>query len=97
MSLRVVFRPEAEDDLLTTRDFYESRRAGLGKAFGREIESLIARISDAPRSFPTVHAETQRAVLSRFPYAIYFRVESETVVVLAVHGRQHPQHWQLRR
>jgi acyl-CoA thioester hydrolase len=29
--MRVVFRPEAEDDLLSTREWYDSRREGLGK------------------------------------------------------------------
>jgi hypothetical protein len=35
-------------------------------------------------------------VLMRFPYAIYFRVSDEAVVVLAVHGRQDPARWQAR-
>jgi len=47
-------------------------------------------------AFPRVHNETRRAVLSRFPYAIYFRVAEDEVVVLAIHGRQHPSGWQTR-
>jgi hypothetical protein len=53
-------------------------------------------MADNPVAFPCVHGETRRAVLSRFPYAVYFRVDAEDVVVLAVHGRQHPSHWQQR-
>jgi hypothetical protein len=54
------------------------------------------RIAANPLTFPRVHDETRRAVLSRFPYAIFFRVSPDAVVVLAVHGRQHPARWKSR-
>lgn len=78
------------------RHWYEARRAGLGREFGQEVDGLIARIASSPLAFPRVHNETRRAVLTRFPYAIYFRVADESVVVLAVHGRQHPGRWKRR-
>lgn len=96
MSRRVVFRPQAEDEALEIHRWYESRRAGLGREFARAVDRLVARMADNPVAFPCVHGETRRAVLSRFPYAVYFRVDAEDVVVLAVHGRQHPSHWQQR-
>jgi len=46
--------------------------------------------------FPRIHGETRRAVLRRFPYAIYFHVDGDLVVVLSIHGRQHPSTWQSR-
>jgi plasmid stabilization system protein ParE len=40
----------------------------------------------------------RRALVRRFPYAIYFRAAPDEIVVLAViHGRRHPRHWQSRR
>jgi plasmid stabilization system protein ParE len=92
----VVFRPEAEDDVLEARAWYESRRLGLGQEFALAIETLIDRIAANPTVFPVVQSETRRAVLSRFPYAIYFRSSDEAIVVLAIHGRQHPSRWQTR-
>lgn len=96
MALHVVFRPRAEDEALEVRRWYESRRAGLGQEFGQALDTLVARIAANPLVFPRVHNETRRAVLSRFPYAIYFRVAEDTVVVLAIHGRQHPSRWRSR-
>jgi plasmid stabilization system protein ParE len=96
VALEVVFRPQAEDEVIEAREWYEARRAGLGREFGQEVDSLIARIVGNPVAFPRVHNETRRAVLSRFPYAIYFRVSPHAVVVLAVHGRQHPSRWKRR-
>jgi hypothetical protein len=49
-----------------------------------------------PLAFPVVYSEVHGAVLLRFPYAVYFRLAENTVVVLAVHGRQHPSAWQGR-
>jgi plasmid stabilization system protein ParE len=92
----VLFRPQAEDELLDVQRWYESRAAGLGSRFARAADQLIERVLANPLAFPRVHDETRRAVMSRFPYAIYFRLEAEDVIVLAVHGRQHPSRWQTR-
>ena len=96
MALAIVFRPQAEDELLEVRQWYEARRAGLGREFGEAVDSLINRIAANPLAFPRVHNDTRRAVLPRFPYAVYFRVAEGAAVVLAVHGRQHPARWKRR-
>jgi toxin ParE1/3/4 len=93
---QVVFRPQAEDEVLEVRQWYEAKRPGLGQEFGQQLDILVARIAERPLAFPRVHHETRRAVLQRFPYAIYFRVATEVVVVLAIHGRQHPSRWRRR-
>jgi hypothetical protein len=67
VALDVVFRPQAEDEALEVRQWYESRRPGLGREFGQALDVLIARIAASPFAFPRVHNETRRAVLSRFP------------------------------
>ena len=96
MSRRVSFRPEAEAEALETRDWYEGRRPGLGAEFRAALEVTIERIGDNPMQFRLVRGETRRVVLNRFPYAVYFRVTDKDIVVLAVHGRQHPRRWQSR-
>jgi plasmid stabilization system protein ParE len=97
MPLRVVFRPQAVVEAVEVQGWYESRSAGLGDQFGEALEPLVERIADMPSAFPRVHGATQRAVLRRFPYAIYFRVAADSVVVLSIHGRQHPSPWRDRR
>jgi plasmid stabilization system protein ParE len=93
---RIVFRPQAEDEVLEVRQWYESRRVGLGSEFGEATAALVARVAENPLAFPRVHGEIRRAVLSRFPYAIYFRAADDDIVVLAIHGRQDPSRWQRR-
>jgi plasmid stabilization system protein ParE len=96
VALEVVFRPQAEDEALEARQWYKSRRPGLGREFCQALDGLIARIAASPLAFPRVHNETRRAIFSRFPYAVYFRLAKEAVIVLAIHGRQHPSHWRRR-
>jgi len=93
----VSFRPQAEAEALEVRGWYEERRQGLGAEFGQAVDDIISRISENPLAFPGAHGETRRATLRRFPYAIYFRILDDDVIVLAVHGRQHPRRWQSRR
>ena len=92
----MVFRPEAEDEVLEAREWYETRRPGLGKEFAQAVEEIISRIVDNPLAYQRAHKETRRAVLFRFPYAVYYRLADEDIVVQAVHGRQHPSRWQSR-
>jgi len=92
----VVFRPEAVDDVLEVQAWYESRRAGLGREFSQQLDVIIDRIASNPDVFRRVHGATRRAVMSRFPYAVYFRTSDEYIIVLAIHGRQHQSRWKAR-
>jgi plasmid stabilization system protein ParE len=92
----VRFRPQAEAEVLEVRSWYEERRRGLGAEFGAAVDNLVGRIAENPEAFPRAHGDVRRAILHRFPYAIYFRSSSDDIIVLAVHGRQHPRRWQSR-
>jgi len=95
---RLLLRPQAEAELLNARDWYEAQRPGLGRAFAAEVDMVFARIVEAPLTYPRVQGETRRALVRRFPYAIYFHGMSDEIVVLGViHGRRHPRRWQSRR
>ena len=96
MTRSVRFRSEAEAEALEAQRWYEVRRPGLGTEFAEAVEHTLSRIAGNPAAFPKVRGETRRAVLPRFPYAIYFRSTDDSVVVLAVHGRQHPARWNTR-
>lgn len=98
MTPRLVLRPQAEAELLDARDWYADQRPGLGGAFATEVDRALARIVQAPLAHPRVQGETRRALVRRFPYAIYFHAMPDEIVVLAViHGRRHPRRWQSRR
>jgi len=50
-----------------------------------------------PERFPVVYRESRRALLRRFPYAVYFVASSDLVSVVAcMHARREPRRWEER-
>jgi len=95
---RLVFRPEAEAELLDARAWYEGERVGLGAIFAAAVETTVTAILQDPLAYPRVKGDIRRAVVRRFPYAVYFRPIDDEIIVLAVmHGRRNPRHWRSRR
>jgi hypothetical protein len=81
--MRVQILAEAEQDLLDGMQFYENQRPGLGSYFR---ESLLADIRSL-RRFAGNHGREHGYLTmyaKRFPYAIFYRVEVNTVLVHAV-------------
>jgi plasmid stabilization system protein ParE len=88
----------AEEDLDGAFVWYETQRESLGHAFLDAAEATFARIRRTPEQFPIVEREVRRALVRRFPYAVYFLATPDSVDVLAcVHVRRHPRRWQSRR
>ncbi|MGE3916079.1 MAG: type II toxin-antitoxin system RelE/ParE family toxin [Hyphomicrobiaceae bacterium] len=97
MTLRISIRPGAARDLATARDWYESERSGLGSEFLDEIEASLTRIAARPLDYAVVLDGTRRALVRRFPYAIYFRVRGDDARILAVlHQARDPRVWRRR-
>ena len=94
MSLPVVFRRKVGRDLAAGFGYYEGRTEGLGERFLAAVGSVLDAIERYPKMFAHVHGEVRRALVSRFPYAVFYRAESKRVVVLAVlHTARDPSIW----
>jgi plasmid stabilization system protein ParE len=96
--MQCVVRPAAAADIDDAFLWYEAQRPGLGHEFLAAADALINAIAEHPLRYPLVRRNTRRALLRRFPYAVYFRIYDEVVVVIAcMHGRRNPRRWQVRR
>jgi plasmid stabilization system protein ParE len=63
-----------------------------------ELHATYDRIADGPFKYEDLRSGIRRALLRRFPYAVYFAVEVDVVVVLAIlHVTRDPAEWQRRR
>jgi plasmid stabilization system protein ParE len=93
MSFSVVFRQIAKREFDDAISWYENRREGLGRDFSVAVEQLLGRIALSPNQFACVKGVVRRAVLRRFPYSIYFVVEADRILVLAIfHARRASKH-----
>jgi plasmid stabilization system protein ParE len=94
----VIFRPAAEQELREAFDWYEQRRVGLGGQFEEEVDRTVARVQDNPLAFPRVHGPLHRALMRRFPYALFYLIVPNKIIIVSVfHGRRDPKIWQSRR
>lgn len=90
--MRVLFRPEAREDVIQARDWYEKQSTGLGGEFVRALEAAVAVASRSPDAFPAISGEFRRVLLRRFPYSRFYQFQGETLVVLACfHHRRNPR------
>lgn len=80
----LIVRPSAEADVRDAAFWYESKREGLGAEFALELDALYERIAENPRQFPEISEGVRRALLRRFPYAVYFVIGDDAPVIVAV-------------
>ena len=81
--MRVELRVEARRDLLEGAWFYEQQRQGLGDYFTDRLFEDLERLEGEAG----VHEMTfglHRKLSRRFPFAIYYRIETSVIDVVAV-------------
>ncbi|MFL5383067.1 MAG: type II toxin-antitoxin system RelE/ParE family toxin [Longimicrobiaceae bacterium] len=97
MTLHLVLRPEVEAEVTKAYLWYKRRSPSAGTAFLRAVDDRIESIRADPERYRLVYRHARRALLSRFPYALYFGLAgSDVVVVACCHTRRRPSHWQSR-
>ena len=95
--MQIIVRPAAAADIDDAFLWYEGQRVGLGHEFLAAAQTSIDAIAEHPLRFQTIRRNTRRVLLRRFPYAVYFAVEGDFVVALAVvHASRNPDQWQGR-
>lgn len=98
MTPAVVFRHAARHEFEEAALWYEERRPGLGLEFAGEINRAISLMAGNPERFPIMHRDVRCVRARRFPYSVFFRIESRRIVVLAVfHARRDPSVWKQRK
>jgi plasmid stabilization system protein ParE len=97
MAAELIIAPEVEQDLAEASAWYESHRAGLGEEFLSCVDACIAAILRMPEMQAIVYKRYRRALVRRFPYAVFYERDVRTVTVYAVlHGSRDPEKWRHR-
>ena len=94
---KVVFVPEAVRDLAEAYAWYQERRPGLGEDFLRRVDACIESIRRSPELYAIAHGTYRRALVRRFPFAVFYEHEGDTLTIYSVfHCAQDPQKWRGR-
>jgi plasmid stabilization system protein ParE len=89
MKLRYTGRTADELDIAFA--WYEGQRRGLGFEFLDCVEAAIETILQMPRLYAEHHRSFRRALVRRFPFSLFYTIESNEIVVHAIFdNRQNP-------
>jgi len=95
MTIRIL--DAARQDLVSGFRFYEAQGVGLGSYF---LDSLYADI-DSLMFFAGVHLSVRgqyfRMLAKRFPFAVYYRIEGDSVLVYAILDCRRSPAWSRKR
>lgn len=82
--MKIFLTRSAEQDLLDGYSFYERQESGVGTYF---LDSLFADI-DSLVLYAGIHSKPDgrfhRTLAKRFPYAVYYQMDGESVTVVAI-------------
>ena len=97
MNYELVLRSIAEKDISDIVYWYEKKIPGLGNRFITSLDATFHSIKRNPQIYPKVYKDFRRALSPRFPYAVFYIIDKNTVVIFAVmHGKRKPKTWQNR-
>lgn len=97
MSLPVTFLRIARVEFDNAANWYEQRRSGLGAAFTASVDRVLDRISQQPHFYGQAYKDVREALVPRYPYCVYYRIEDAGILVLSVfHTARDPSVWQER-
>lgn len=99
MTYKIRFRRAARADYLETIDFYLDESEPVAGRFVEEFENAVNSIRENPLKYQVLDERRgiRRAFIPRFPYGVFFQLDGDVVLVLAVmHLARHPRNWKTR-
>jgi toxin ParE1/3/4 len=95
------FHPEAFAEYKEAANFYLERTSALiAASFVSEVETAISKVLANPQTWRVIETpEVRRYLIHRFPYALYYRWESQhnrIAIYAVVHLRREPGYWKHR-
>lgn len=97
MDYELIIRPEARTDLLDIFQWYQEQRSGLGFDFKLCVDEVFSKLQKHPSIYKKVYQNIRRAVTRRFPFSVFYIIDNNNVIVLAVlHARRDPEKWKNR-
>lgn len=93
--LPVLFSRIAEQEFLDAEVYYEVQQPGLGGRFRKQVIASVQRLRNYPRAWERVQqGEIRKCPVHRFPYHLFYALEADHILVLAVaHAHRKPMYW----
>ena len=88
---------EATGEMIEAAAWYDDREPGLGAEFFEACDRAFKLIAQDPQRHMHVGLGFHRYLMPRFPYAVFYEVRGDWLVIVSVfHGACDPARWQRR-
>lgn len=95
--MKTEFLPEADEEFREAARYYESEAAGVGISFIVAVHKAVAQVVEFPLAAQLIRAGIRKKVMRHFSYNIFYAVEADTLIIIAVaHQRKRPNYWRGR-
>ena len=95
---RARFLKEARSEFLDQVAHYELIERGRGERFRSSVQAAVVLATTIPLAGAPWKFGTRRVFPKRFPFSIVYRLEPETINIVAVaHFRRKPTYWRSRQ
>lgn len=95
--MNVIFSSGVWEEVSEADEYYENEVEGLGRAFVQTVFDSIQEIKRFPEASRRIRGPYRRYLTPRFPYGVLYRIEGETIYVVAVaHLKRRPFYWKDR-
>lgn len=84
MRFNLRFLPEVEEDVIGGYSWYEEKAPGLGEEFLRMVYACANELPRHALLYKKVYGDFRRRLIRRFPYAIYFRIEENVIIIFGL-------------
>jgi hypothetical protein len=96
-NFKLVLTPESVIDIKESYNWYNDKSSELGERFFLSVSGSLKSILRAPIQYPKYSKEIRRCLIKRFPFAIfYFIYKNEIVIIAVMHLKREPNKWQNR-
>ena len=95
--MEVIYASGVLEEVSESANYYGEEVEGLGKTFLDKVQSAVEEVKSNPVMYRIIQGDYRRHLLSRSPFAVIYRIENQTIYVLAVmHLKISPNYWKSR-
>jgi plasmid stabilization system protein ParE len=93
----LVVQPDAETEITNAALWYHEQSSAIRDSFLTAVDQALQAIEQRPLLYQRIYKQVRRLVLREFPYALFYTVSSQDVVVIAcLHCSRDPKLWRKR-
>ncbi len=82
--MRLIFHPEAHEEMIEQARYYEAKSEGLGSDFLSAVEEATQRIGQFPKAGPIDRANIRKRLVSGFPFTILYEMQPDRIFIASV-------------